>query len=127
MLLLFVALIGIGAQARARLQQRDRNTCYCVGSYPVVTEPVSLTFLTMQPVYIEISIPTGFAKHWSDKTGCHRQMGNNPSRCGKGKTPIYILASGDYPDVFFGLGNQEQGIESPRRWTYGVQEQMFLP
>ncbi len=125
--LLSVALVGIGAQGKSEAPTKGQEVLVTpAGSYPVVTEPVSLTFLTMQPVYIEDFTTNRFAKHWSEKTGVTVKWETIPRDAVKEKLNI-ILASGDYPDVFFGLGNQEQGIGVSQEMTYGVQEQMFLP
>ncbi|AEV30511.1 ABC-type sugar transport system, periplasmic component [Sphaerochaeta pleomorpha str. Grapes] len=97
-----------------------------VGTYPVVTKPVSLSFLTMQPVYIEDFTTNRFAQYLEDKTGVDIKWETIPRDAVKEKLNI-ILASGDYPDVFFGLGRQEQGIGASQEMTYGVQEGMFLP
>jgi putative aldouronate transport system substrate-binding protein len=124
MALVFVNLSAQGSNEKSKKAEAVEVTP--VGTYPVVSEPVSLTLLTMQPVYIENFNTNKFANYWSEKTGVTINWETIPRDAIKEKLNI-ILASGDYPDVFFGLGSQEQGIGVSTEMTYGVQEQMFLP
>ncbi len=126
LLLLVCVLFTAAAQAKSEVKKSGEVAVTPVGTYPVVSEPVSLTFLTMQPVYIEDFNTNKFARYWSEKTGVTIKWETIPRDAVKEKLNI-ILASGDYPDVFFGVGSQEQGIGASQEMTYGVQEQMFLP
>jgi len=126
LLLLVCILFTVAAQGKSEVKKSGEVTVTPVGTYPVVSEPVSLTFLTMQPVYIEDFNTNKFAQYWSEKTGVTIKWETIPRDAVKEKLNI-ILASGDYPDVFFGVGSQEQGIGASQEMTYGVQEQMFLP
>ena len=126
-LLLLLTIVNLGAQAKNETTKKEPTVSVTpVGTYPVVTEPVSLTFLTLQPVYIEDFNTNRFAKYWTEKTGVDIKWETIPRDAVKEKLNI-ILASGDYPDVFFGLGRQEQGIGVSQEMTYGVQEEMFMP
>ncbi|MDT4761049.1 extracellular solute-binding protein [Sphaerochaeta sp. PS] len=126
-LLLLLVIVNLGAQAKSETTKKGTTvTVTPVGTYPVVTEPVSLTFLTLQPVFIEDLNTNRFAKYWNEKTGVNIKWETIPRDAVKEKLNI-ILASGDYPDVFFGLGSQEQGIGVSQEMTYGVQEHMFMP
>ena len=127
MLLMLCVLFSIGAQGRSEAARSSQVVAVTpVGTYPVVTEPVSLTFMTMQPVYIENFDTNKFARYWSEKTGVSIKWETIPRDAVQERLNI-TLASGDYPDVFFGLGRQEQGITVSHEMTYGVQEGMFLP
>lgn len=124
---LLLVLAPLCAQGKVESSAKtDKVTVTPVGTYPVVTQPISLTFLTHQPVYVENLDTNRFANYWSEKTGVDIVWETIPRDAVKEKLNI-ILASGDYPDVFFGLGTQEQGIGASHEMTYGVQEQMFLP
>ncbi|WP_320127821.1 ABC transporter substrate-binding protein [uncultured Sphaerochaeta sp.] len=125
----FLVLGPLSLWAQGNSESATKKTAVTVtpvGTYPVVNTPVSLSFLTMQPVYIEDFSTNRFAKYLDEKTGVNIKWETIPRDAVKEKLNI-ILASGDYPDVFFGLGRQEQGIGASQEMTYGVQEGMFLP
>lgn len=127
MLLVLLVSFSLAAQGKGdAASDAEAVSVTPVGTYPVVEKPVTLSFLTLQPVYIENFETNRFANYWTEKTGVSIDWETIPRDAVKEKLNI-ILASGDYPDVFFGLGNQEQGIGVSQEMTYGVQEQMFLP
>ncbi len=83
--------------------------------------PVELTFLTVGAVYIEDYETNEFTQFMEDKTGVHINWETIPEQAQEEKLNL-ILASGDYPDVFFGLGLNDNKLTQ-----YGVDEELLLP
>ena len=80
-----------------------------------------LTFMTVEAVYIEDYYTNEFTKHMEDKTGVQITWETIPEQAEEEKLNL-VLASGDYPDVFFGLGFTDDKLS-----LYGTEEQLLLP
>ena len=73
------------------------------GEFPVVKEKVSLTFFAPQPPRIENLTTNDFTVEYEKKTNVHINWEIVPSAALPERRNL-SLASGDYPDVYFGAG-----------------------
>ncbi len=72
LVLLLVLLVSFSLTAQGKSETAVTSKAVQVtpvGTYPVVSEPLTLSFLTLQPVYIENFDTNRFAKYWTEKTG----------------------------------------------------------
>lgn len=96
------------------------------GEFPVVKEKITLKFLTRQhPAVIDYNT-NEFSKYMEEMTNIKVEWETVPTdSSGSAKEKLnLILASGSYPDVFFGLRND---IKDPVLTQYGSQEKVFIP
>ncbi len=113
-----------GTTEKAKARTVELNP---VGTYPIVKgEPVDIVLLTHQPVYIEDLNTNRFSKHLEELGNINIIWETIPRDAIKEKLNI-TLASGDYPDAFFGVSASEQGINASMEMIYGVQEGVFIP
>lgn len=91
------------------------------GVFPIVKDKVTLKFLSTQLVCIEDYNTNEFTKFMEEKTNVKVEWETIPSDNVAEKVNL-VLASGDYPDVFCGVG-----ISASQIAQYGVQEAVFLP
>lgn len=91
------------------------------GQFPIVDEKITLRVLVPQsPIIIDYAT-NEFTKWYEEKTNIHIEWDVVPVDALKEKVNL-ILASGDYPDVFFGT-DISTGLEE----LYGVEQQLLLP
>ncbi len=93
------------------------------GAYPIVKEPVTLKFVTLQHPAITDYATNEFTKYMEEKTNVKIQWETVPSDDGQSEKINLLLASGSYPDVFFGI----EALKDAQLTQYGTQEQVFLP
>jgi len=92
-----------------------------IGTYPIVNEKITLKFFAPEtPVIIDLNT-NEFTKYMEDKTNIHIEWETAPMDSVNEKINL-ILASGDYPDVFFGCD-----IRTDVEERYGTQEGIFIP
>lgn len=92
-----------------------------VGTYPIVEEKIELTFLANQPVMVEDFNTNRFSLFLEEKTNIHINWEMVPQQARQEKLSL-ILASGDYPDVFYGMS-----VTTDQEATYGTEEGLLLP
>ncbi len=92
------------------------------GVFPIVKDKVTLTFLTYQHAAVVDYATNEFTKWMEEKTGVKIDWQVIPSRDNVPEKVNLVLASGKYPDVFFGVHMTASQIAQ-----YGVQEKVFLP
>lgn len=80
-----------------------------------------MDFLSLEAVYIEDYNTNAFTKLMEERTGIHINWTTIPEQAEKEKLNL-ILASGDYPDVFFGCGFNDDMLTQ-----YGADEQLIIP
>lgn len=85
------------------------------------SKQTELTFLTLEAVYIEDYDTNDFTTHMEAKTGVHINWETIPEMAEEEKLNL-VLASGDYPDVFFGLSFTDDKLS-----LYGTEEQLLMP
>ena len=93
------------------------------GSYPVVSEPITVNIMVPQPPCVEDFNTNGFSKFMEQKTGIKVNWIMVPEQAAKEKLAL-TLASGDLPDAFFGF---ERVLGFAEETTYGVEEKLFMP
>lgn len=91
------------------------------GAKETKEESNEMDFLTLEAVYIEDYDTNAFTKLMEDRTGIHINWSTVPEQAEKEKLNL-ILASGDYPDVFFGCGFNDDMLTQ-----YGSDEQLIIP
>ena len=84
-------------------------------------ERIDLTFLTLEAVYIEDWETNDFTTYMEDRTGIHITWETIPEQAEEEKLNL-VLASGDYPDVFFGLNFTDDKLA-----LYGGEEELLMP
>ena len=82
---------------------------------------VNLTYLAVEAVFIEDYATNDFTMFMQDKTGVHIDWETIPEQALEEKLNL-VLASGDYPDVFFGLGLNDDKLS-----LYGGGEGLLMP
>ncbi len=80
-----------------------------------------LTFMTVEAVYIEDYDTNDFTTFMEEKTGVHINWETIPEQAEEEKLNL-VLASGDYPDVFFGLDFTDDKLS-----LYGTEEGLLMP
>ncbi|MBF9017436.1 MULTISPECIES: ABC transporter substrate-binding protein [unclassified Oceanispirochaeta] len=80
-----------------------------------------LTFLTVEAVYIEDYDTNDFTKHMEKRSDVKIDWETIPEQAMEEKLNL-VLASGDYPDVFFGLSFTDDKLS-----LYGTEEQLLMP
>lgn len=88
------------------------------GTYPIVTEPVTLKIMIMSKPYIEDYNTNDFTKYIEDLTGIDLEIEAVSYEDSQEKINL-AMSGGDYPDVFMTL--------EPDVVKYGVKEGMLLP
>lgn len=91
------------------------------GTYPIVTTPVTVDIMVVQPPCVENFNTNRFSKYMEEKTGIKVNFIMVPEQAATEKLSL-TLASGDYPDAFLGF-NIKNDLEA----TYGAQEHLFMP
>ena len=91
------------------------------GTYPIVTEPVTVNIMVAQPPCVEDFNTNEFSKFMEEKTGVKVNWIMVPEQAASEKLPL-TLAGGDLPDAFLGMG-----IGFKEQTTYGAEEKLFLP
>lgn len=91
------------------------------GQKEVEEDSNEMDFLTLEAVYIEDYDTNAFTKLMEERTGLHINWKTIPEQAEKEKLNL-VLASGDYPDVFFGCGFNDDMLTQ-----YGSEEQLIIP
>lgn len=91
------------------------------GTYPITNEKIELNFLTLNVPFIVDFETNEFVTYMEEKTNIHINWEFAPSDKKEEKLNL-VLASGTYPDVFYGM-SIKPNFES----QYGVDQQIFLP
>ena len=92
-----------------------------VGTFPIVSEPVTLTFFSPIRATIEDIATNDFTLWYEEKTGVHIEWNLAPTDEYATKLNL-ILASGDYPDVI----NGKSAIGSANESQYGAEEGILV-
>ncbi|QNK58224.1 ABC transporter substrate-binding protein [Paenibacillus sp. PAMC21692] len=91
------------------------------GSYPIVKDKITLRVMAAQiPQVIDFNT-NEFTKWYEERTNIHVEWEIVPPGNVKEKLNL-VLASGDYPDIFLGLG-----VDDVIEAQYGVGQQVFRP
>ncbi|EPF28888.1 extracellular solute-binding protein [Treponema medium] len=91
------------------------------GTYPIVTEPITVNIMVAQPPCVEDFNTNEFSKFMEKKTGVKVNWIMVPEQAASEKLPL-TLAGGDLPDAFLGMG-----IGFKEETTYGAEEKLFMP
>jgi len=92
-----------------------------IGEYPITKEKLTLKLLTLTTPFI-IDINTNeFTIFVEDKTNIHIEWEMIPLEQGAEQLNL-VLASGDYPDVFYRVG-----INDSQEALYGVEQKVLIP
>lgn len=91
------------------------------GNYPIVNEPITLKFLTVNVPQVTDFATNDFTKHMEELTNIHIEWSFAPAENTAEKVNL-VLASGTYPDVFYGLD-----ISDNMEAQYGVEQSVFTP
>ena len=91
------------------------------GTYPVVSEPITVNIMVTQPPCVEDFNTNEFSKFMEEKTGVKVNWIMVPEQAATEKLAL-TLAGGDLPDAFLGfpIGFKEET-------TYGAEEKLFMP
>jgi putative aldouronate transport system substrate-binding protein len=92
------------------------------GVFPIVTGKVTLEYLTYQHAAVVDYATNEFTKWMEGKTGVTIDWQVIPSRDNVAEKVNLVLASGSYPDVFFGVH-----VNAAQIAQYGAQEKVFIP
>lgn len=93
--------------------------------YQLTKDKVTLKFMATQTPAVIDYATNGFVKWFEEQTNVHIEWQTTPNEVSQLKEKInLILASGDLPDVFFGLS---EGITTQIETLYGAEQQVFLP
>lgn len=93
------------------------------GAYPITTEKATLRFVTLQHPAITDYATNEFSKYMEEKTNVHVEWETVPNDTGTKEKVNLILASGSYPDAFFGITT----LKDTDLTQYGTEEGIFLP
>lgn len=91
------------------------------GSYPIVEDKITLRVMAPQIPQIIDFDTNAFTEWYEEKTNIHIEWEIVPSGNVKEKLNL-VLAGGDYPDIFLGLG-----VDDVIEAQYGVGQQVFRP
>ncbi len=92
------------------------------GTYPIVTSPVTYDIMIVQPSAVIDYNTNEFSKYLEEKTGVKINWIMVPEQARAERLSL-VLASGDYPDAFWGFDNVTPDMEA----LYGTEEGLFLP
>lgn len=121
MLVAFVAAFCLLANGATEAKAATTVEYTPNGTYPIVTTPITVDIMVVQPPCVEDFNTNEFSKYMAKKTGVNVNFIMVPEQTASEKLSL-TLASGDYPDAFLGFG-----IDGDLEATYGSQEHMFLP
>ncbi|WP_314744110.1 ABC transporter substrate-binding protein [Treponema lecithinolyticum] len=91
------------------------------GTYPIVSEPITVNIMVAQPPCVENYNTNEFSKFMEAKTGVKVNWIMVPEQAAKEKLAL-TLASGDYPDAFLGFA-----LSFEQETTYGAEEKLLMP
>jgi len=91
------------------------------GSYPIVKDKITLRVMVPQIPQVVDFNTNEFTKWYEERTNIHIEWEMVPPGNIKEKLNL-VLASGDYPDIFLGLG-----VDDVIEAQYGVGQQVFRP
>jgi putative aldouronate transport system substrate-binding protein len=110
-----------GAEDDIGIGHGVKNNLTPAGTYPIVKDKITLRVLAPRMPEIMDYSTNEFTKWYEEKTNIHIQWDIIPSDSMREKVHL-ILASGEYPDIFFGVG-----IKDLLEEQYGVEQGVFLP
>ena len=116
-------LFALALVAQAALAAPKPAALGPVGSYPIAKEKTDLNILTLQTIFIQDWATNRLTKYMEDKTNVRVKWDTIPEDAVKEKLNL-LLASGDYPEVLFGLGG---AIDAATELKYGAEEKAFIP
>ncbi len=104
----------------------DESAYSAPGVYPIAKDKITLRFVTRQHAAITDYNTNEFSKYMEEKTNVKIEWETIPTdSSGSAKEKLnLLLATGEYPDAFFGL---QSDIKDSVLTQYGTQEQVFLP
>ena len=91
------------------------------GTFPIVDEMVTLTFFARKTQNIEDLRTNEFTKYYEEKTNVHIEWELVPDNAVQEKKKL-ALASGDYPDVLFGVS-----VTPEEQLQYGADAGILIP
>jgi putative aldouronate transport system substrate-binding protein len=91
------------------------------GTFPIVDEPVTLTFFARKTQNILDLRTNEFTKYYEEKTNVHIEWELVPDNAYQEKKKL-ALASGDYPDVLFGVA-----VSPEEQLQYGAEAGILIP
>ena len=109
MILIALAVVSQGFSSGS--QEKDDNA----------NQEKTLTFMTVEAVYIEDYYTNDFTKHMEERSDVRINWETIPEQAMEEKLNL-VLASGDYPDIFFGLSFSDDKLS-----LYGTEEQLLMP
>ena len=89
------------------------------GTYPIVTEPVTLT------AYVQGRADHEFFKYLEEKTGVHLDIVTSVEDPTESVQKRNVIMNGDYPDIF--LGGFYDGFYPADVTKYGMEEEIIIP
>ncbi|MDO5423035.1 MAG: extracellular solute-binding protein [Eubacteriales bacterium] len=95
------------------------------GTFPIVTEPVTLKVFLVQPANISSLDDNEVTKYIEEKTGVNLEIISATNDSAKEKMSV-LLASGDYPDMFLATGPSHQ-FTNEELLLYGAEQGIFIP
>lgn len=101
-------------------EDTEENALSEPGAFPLVKEKATISMLSLDKANIKDITTNEFTKFYEEKTNVHIEWELIPQSSADEKRSL-TLASGDYPEVFFGVG-----ITREEELTYG-REGVFLP
>ena len=134
-LLVSMGLAGCGSNGTAETskentgepassQVADSGSTYSApGEFPISNEKITLKFVTLQHPAITDYSTNEFTKYMEEKTNVKIEWETVPMDDGQSEKVNLLLASGSYPDVFFGI----ETLKNAQLTQYGTQKQVFLP
>ncbi len=102
------------------------NAYSAPGDFPIAKDKITLKFVTRQHPAVTDFNTNEFTKYMEEKTNVKIEWETIPQdTTGSAKEKLNLmLASGEYPDAFFGL---QTDLKDSILTQYGTQEQIFLP
>lgn len=104
-----------------RITEKTDSIYTEVGTFPIVKEKIKLKFLSYSSPMIIDRATNEFTKYMEEKTNIQIDWHLVPWEQQQEQVNL-VLASGDYPDVLYGLR-----INDTQEALYGVEQKVFLP
>ena len=119
---ILLLVCAIGAYAGGQQDTAAVEVAYTEpGVFPITESPVELTFMVSQATCVEDYNSNEFSSYMEEMTNVKIKWSMVPEQSRKEKLSL-VLASGDYPDVFFGFD-----MSVDQETTYGMEEGLLLP
>jgi len=122
MIVLMLLICAVSGFAGGQQDAGTAEAAYTpAGTFPISETPVELTFMVSQATCVEDYSTNEFSLYMEEMTNVKVNWSMVPEQSRKEKLSL-VLASGDYPDVFFGF---DMSID--QETTYGMEEELLLP